>query len=465
MASYKKLGKDIILMTIGSFGSKLISFFFVPFYTAVLTTEEYGISDLVTTTVTLLFPFFSAIICEAMMRFALERDNEPKEVWKVGCRITIIGIIVFLLVSPSILFTIFKPYYKYIVAYFVTYTIHSNISYFIRGINKVKIFAISGIFQTFCIVIFNFIFLLWLKLGIRGYLSALIVATMFSIIYMVLWSGIYKFGCDIVHVDKELQKGMLKYSLPMIPNSISWWIANVSDRYILTAFCGVAATGVYAVAYKIPTIITTLSSIFGRAWKLSAVDNFGSIESKKFFEDVFSKLSALLVLSASALMLLNKPLSSILYRKEFYQAWQFVPVLVMAAVVHAYIEFIGAIYTSAYKTKFLVISTGLGAGINIVFNFLLIPFYGAMGAAIATLIGYLVTWISRSIDSRKIMKLQYKLKRDVVCYIFVTIQILVATKGGRYEFSISLVIFFCILFMMFGEIKHVFCMALKNIRR
>ena len=71
-------------------------------------------------------------------------------------------------------------------------------------------------------------------------------------------------------INKVLIKAMVKYSVPMIPNSISWWISNSSDKYMLTAFCGVAVTGIYSVAYKIPTFLTTFTTIFMSAWQISA---------------------------------------------------------------------------------------------------------------------------------------------------------------------------------------------------
>ena len=262
MANYKKLGKDILLMTVGSFGSRVISFIFVPFYTAVLTTDEYGISDLITTTVTLLLPFFTLTIFESLMRFALDKENDPKDIWKVGCKVEVIGFFIFLLLSPIILKTVLKDYYVFVVAYYATISFHRCVSYFTRGLNKVKIFAIAGTLQTAMISAFSLLFLLVFKIGIAGYLLAHVIAAIISAVYMIVAAKIYRFGFSIRVRNKNLQHKMLQYSVPMIPNSVAWWIANASDRYILTAFVGTAATGIYSVAYKIPTIISALTSIF-----------------------------------------------------------------------------------------------------------------------------------------------------------------------------------------------------------
>ncbi len=449
-------------MTLGSFGSRVISFIFVPFYTAILTTEEYGISDLITTTVTLVLPIFTFTIFEAMMRFPLDGQNDPQKVWKIGWRVETIGFLLFLFLSPIIRVSILKNYYFFVVAYYLAASLNRMVSYFVRGLNKVKVFALAGTLQTAFVVFFSLLFLLVFRIGIAGYLLAHILAAFFVTIYMIVAAKIYRFGFGIGGIDKPLEKQMLAYSAPLIPNSVCWWIANASDRFILTAFAGTAATGVYSVAYKIPTIISALMGIFGNAWKLSAVEDFGSEKSRIFFSDIFSKLTVLMVLSASFLMLINKPLAVVLYQKDFYQAWTFVPILLIASVMHAYSEFFGSIYTTSYKTRFIVISTVCGSIVNIVLNIFLIPSYKGYGAAIATLIGYAVIWLVRVFHSRVIMTIDFHLYRDIICYILIAVQVWIACHSYKLEFLFSGLIFALVTIMMQAEIRELIKMISKR---
>lgn len=449
-------------MILGSMGSKILAFLIVPFYTAVLTTEEYGISDLISTTVTLLFPFFSLIICESMMRFALDKENDPEEVWRIGCRVWLIGTIALILLSPIILLTQLKDYYWFVLLHYISYSVHSCVSYYVRGLNKVKIFALSGTIQSLAIVGFNLIFLLWFKLGIVGYLLARIIGAIISTIYIICAAKIYKYGFSIRKVNPDLRKKMLRYSIPMMPNSVSWWIANASDRYILSAFSGLSATGIYSVAYKIPTLVSTVSSLFGNAWKLSAVNDFGSEESKRFFSDIYSKLTAIMLISSSFLNLINKPLAHILFSKDFYQAWRCVPLLVLASVFHSYCDFLGSIYTSAYKTCFLVISTSMGALINIILNFCFIPKWGEIGAAVATVIGYGVVWIMRVLSSRKIMPIDIHYKRDILAYIIIMVQLVLASNSFKYEYIVSSAFFALLVVIMRKELIDIKSILLKR---
>ena len=451
MANYRKLGKNVLIMTIGSFGSRVISFVFVPFYTAVLTTAEYGVTDLITTTATLLLPLFTLTVFESMMRFPLDQKHDPAQVWQVGCRVEAVGLLAFLALSPLVLLTILREYYGFVVAYYVAMSVNRCVSYYVRGVNKVTVYAVAGTLHTLFIVLLSLLFLLVVKIGIVGYLLAHVIASLLSTGYMFLAAKLYRLPLRGA-ANRQLRGEMLRYSIPLIPNSVCWWIANVSDRYILTAFADTSATGVYSVAYKIPTVISALTSIFGNAWKLSAVEDFGSEKSREFFSDVFSKLAALMVLAASFLLVVNKPLARVLFQKDFYAAWQFVPILLLASVMHAYAEFFGSIYTSSYRTRFLVISTAVGSGVNILLNFLLIPRYQGFGAAVATLIGYAVIWLTRVVHSRRILILRYHVVRDALCYALVIGQAFIACRSYPHEYLLSGAIFVLLLALMHREL-------------
>jgi len=465
MARYKKLGKDVFLMTIGSFGSKLLNFVFVPFYTAILSTEEYGVADLISTTTTLLFPFFSLIICEAMMRFALDKENDPKDVYSIGIRITLSGIVVFLIFSPIILLTPLKVYYYFVLAYYITYSLQHAISYFVRGINKTKVYAFGGVVQTLIVVVTNILFLVSLKLGIYGYLLSHVLGSVVSILYMYVAAKIYKYGFSMHVNDKQLQKKMMAYSLPMVPNSASWWLANAASKFFLTAFIGASATGIFSVANKVPHIMTTMTGIVGRAWKINCVEEFGTEQSRRFFSDAFAKLTNMIILIVSIMLVLNKPLADVLFSKDFYQAWQFVPLLLFSTMMHAYAEFYGSIYTAAYKTKFLVVSTGIGAGMNVILNYFLVPVMGIMGAAISVACAQMAIFLSRLIHSRSIMKIEINWKRDIVCYIILGIQIFIALHMYSGEYIYSIVCCGVIITLLRKEMKEMVIIVVDGVKR
>lgn len=463
MANYRKLGKNMVSLTIGNFASKLLSFFFVPFYTAVLNTEEYGTADLVATTVSLLFPFFSFIICEAMMRFALNKEENPEQIFAIGMGVWGCGFLLLLLLSPILmLFPALREYWVLVVLYYAAYSVNYNIGYFVRGIERVTEYSIGGIVNTVCTIGLNLLLLLVFRAGVKGYLCSFIIANLVAALYQIISCKIYKYRVKPGEFDRDLLKRMLRYSVPMIPNSASWWISNSSDRYILLYFAGASANGIYSVAYKIPTIITMVTSIFVSAWRLSAVEKFGSEESKKFYSEVLGMYITVTVCMSSGIMIINKPFSDFLYSKDFYQAWQFVPVLIVASIIHSYCDFFGTIYTSALKTRMLFVSTLLGACTNIVLNLLLIPRYAAMGAAVATMISYMAVLLVRMIHSRKIIRLKYDLFRDMGCVVLLGVQTVIASMSLKYEFVYSAVLFVMIVLLRKNSIIFVANRFLKR---
>lgn len=451
----KKLGKNIGIMAIGTFGSRILTFFLVPLYTSCLTTAEYGIADLITTTISLLYPLFTVTIGEAVLRYSLDRDIDKKQVFTIGLLINVIGFAVLLLCTP-IWFRIDFLHNNYIffLFYYISYVMYQLFSFFSKGIDEIAIYTISGIFQTVTTILINVIALLILNLGIEGYLLSFVFSNSTAAFIIFIFAHLYRY-ISFEKIQKELLREMLIYSVPMIPNSISWWISNSSDKYILKIFSGATITGIYSVSYKIPTILSVFYSVFMSAWRLSSVEDFGSEESCRFHRDIFEKLFDVLALAAAGIILFNRFLAKILYAKDFYIARVYVPVLVIAVMVHGIGEYFGTLYTSAKKTKMLFYSSLMGAIANIVLNFLLIRKYSAMGAAIATLISYFIIVVFRAIHTRTIMKLPFNYFKISVMSIILIIMCMVQTLELRYSFIMSFFIFVIILFVSYKTVKEI----------
>lgn len=436
-----KLGKNTALMLVGNFASRLLSFFLVPLYTYCLSTEEYGVSDLIFTTVQLLIPLLTLVASEALIRFALDKDLDKSHIFTISSLIFGIGFLLLLIISPFIYkYTPFSEYYCYFLVYYFFSAISLNIQQFVKGLEHISTFVISGIINTLVTIGVNILLLIVFHKGISGYLIALIIGSAASTVFAVVKEKLWKYITRLSNVDNKLWKAYLLFCLPLLPNSISWWISNSSDKYILQFFWGASLTGIYAVSYKIPSIITTLSSIFTSAWQISAVDDFGSEESVKFISNVYNKYSSFYFISSSLIVLVVQPLSSILFANEYYSAWSFSVILIYASIFQSLAAFIGVIYTTAKKTKMIFITTMAGAIGNIILNIILIPQFGAFGAAIATLLSYIIVWFIRLIDSKKIISLNIEVQRDVICYMLLIAQGIITCLSIKYYYVFSYVI-------------------------
>lgn len=454
MGNYKKLGKNITLVAIGTFSSKLLNFFLIPLYTACLTTSEYGTVDVMFVTINLLLPLVTIVIFEALLRFALDHQYDKSTVFMSGIFVSGIGVIVFLLFSPLILlFDSFKDYYFLFVICFIARVVYEDLIYFARGIEEIKAYSLTSIFNTALVLGLNIAFLVLFHLGIVGYMLANALAYTLSAVFLFALSKMRRYFPKNLKFDFRVIKEMATYSLPMVPNSISWWISNSSDKYVLTYFYGTTITGLYSIAYKIPSIINAFSSMFEKAWQISSVEDFGSDASKTFYSDVYYKYASLQLLCSSGVILFANLIARIMFKLEFYNAVMFVPILVIAVMFHSLGAFFGTIYTAAKHTSTLFYSTSLGAVFNIIANFVLIPKYNGYGAAIATLCSYLIVYLFRLVDSRKYLKFEVQYISDIISYLLIAFQALIHFFSFKYGFVFSLCAF---LFLIILRRKFVF---------
>jgi len=466
MNQYQKLGKNIMYITIGNFASKVMSFLMIPFYTSVLTTNEYGIADLMTTTINLISPFFTALICEATIRFALDKDKDKSQVFTGSFTIVTIGFVAMTLFSPFILASNnLKKYYLLFVIYYFAVNLHNLVSQFARGIEKIALYSLSGVFQTVSFIVLNLLFLFYLKMGVIGYILSLVISNLLASIFLSIGCRLKNYLVSLKELDINLIREMLSYSIPMIPNSISWWVNNSADKYFLTFFSGVSVTGIYSVSQKIPSLFAIISTIFINAWQISAVEDFGSSKSRDFYSDIYNQYSSFIVMLASGLICITKLLASFLFSKDFFTAWVYTPILLFAFVFHSLSSFLGSIYTSSKKTRMLFISTMVGAVSNIILNLIMIPLWEGIGAAVATLSSYLIIWIIRLFDTSHIMKLTVKFKRDLISYLLITVEIIFVCLEIPYYLVLSFFIFIIICFINKDFIIKIFDIFIKLISK
>lgn len=464
MQKYKYLLKNIGLLTISNFGSKILSFLLIPIYTAILTTSEYGIYDFYSTTISLLIPILTLNVIEAVMRFSLEKKDKSEEVFMVGFNYLVkSSVIVLLLLLFNRIFNIIPLFNKYSLFFFLLYVLqvlYDLLSQYSRGIEKVKDVAIAGFINSVGIISFNIIMLVVFKYGLVGYFIANIIGLVAPIIYYIFSLKIWK--SINFSKDTKLNKEMTDYSKPLIANTLSWWINNVSDRYIVIYFCGVAANGIYSLAYKLPSILNIFQSIFSQAWTISAVKEFSDKEeTTKFYSKIYNLYNMGMVLICSLLLVFNIFLAKILFAKDFFIAWRYSSYLMISVVFGALSGLLGGIFSAAKKSKTYAKTTSVGAIVNIVLNIILVFLYGPIGAAISTLISYVVVWAMRIYETSKIIKLEINLKKNIFSYIILIIEAFLCELCFKnYYFYFAQII--CIISIVFIYYKDILNLLKKG---
>lgn len=469
----KYLAKNMGLISIGTFSTSLLSFFLVPLYTSVLTTADYGKYDLVNTTVALLMPFLTLSIEEPVMRFTLDNGkNDVRNIFTVGVKHVVIGIVLAgVLIAINHLFGIFQvidDFWPLLLLMYSFTSICNVLIFFARGLERVSDVAISGIIGTLVSIICNIVFLIPLHMGLLGYFLAHIMGTATQSLFVFFRIQCWRYIGSFRDIDKDQENSMIRYSTPMIANTVSWWVNNASDRFIVTWINGVSINGIYSVAYKIPTILNVFQRIFLQAWTISVVKDFDPDDKNGFFSNLYNSYNFLMVISCAVLILLDKPIARILYAKDFYSAWVYVPFLMISIVFAALNGYMGGIFSAVKNSKMYAISTVIGAVVNTILNIVLVYSIGALGAAIATAVGYWVVWIVRRRYMLKYLHIKMHLIRDYMSYILLVIQAIILinlTSDNVALYTIQFGIIVLIAFLYIKELIFVKNKVFSIIRR
>lgn len=458
MNKYRYLVKNIGLLTLSGFATKLLSFFLVPLYTSVLTTADYGTYDLFNTTIGVLLPILTLNIQEGVLRYAMEANSDRKAIVSIGCKylinssaIVALGLGVNWILDIN---NLMRDYGIFFFLMFFTQALSGIVSFYIRGIDRISDLSVSSVIASVVTIGLNILFLAFFKWGLIGYFVANIIGPLIQDIYLIYRGQILK----DVNLGKAYDietKQLLNYSRPLIANSIAWWVNNASDRYIIIFFCGLASNGIYSVASKIPSILNVFQTIFNQAWALSAVKDYDPNDTSGFFSNTYKVYNCLMTIICSGIIVMDKILARILYVKEFYIAWRYVPWLTIAILFGALSGYIGGFFTAVKDSKLFALSTVIGAITNIILNLIFIPIFGALGAAVATSISYFEVFLMRLVQSKKYIKLQIDLVRDIISYALIVIQavmLLVFSKTSLLD-GMGCVLFLLICFLYLKDIK------------
>lgn len=465
---YKYLAKNTLLFTISSFGSKILTFLLVPLYTAVLSTSDYGIADVITATSGVFFYFAALSIHDAVLRFAIDRQEKQEEVLSIGLRVTFTGTGIFLIALA--LFRFWNPvgwpayYFTFLYLILLANCINNCITNYLRAIGKIKQVAIAGIITTAVTILSNILLLLVFRWGIIGYLISSVVGSFVSACYCFLYTGNIVKILFLKFDRKPLRKEMLKYSIPLIFNGIAWWMNASIDKYFIVILCGTAVNGIYAVSQKIPTILSTFTAIFSQAWNLSAIKEFDKEDKDGFFAKTYATYNAFLVITCSGLILVNVFLAKILFSNDFFGAWQFASWLLLSTVFSSLSSFLGSIFSAVKNSRIFSVSTIIAAVVNMIFNAALIPPLGALGAAIATVVSFFTTFIIRWICARKYIIWKQSLAVDILVYALIVLQI-VLERTAHHCYAGQVLIFGLIVCIYFKYMKNIVVVVLRKFRK
>ncbi len=410
MNKKKQFAKTTIIIFFGKVCTQLISFFLLPLYTAYLATEEYGIVDLIQTYVTLFVPIITMELEMSIFRFIIDARGKEKDTEKLisnnfyvlGISLTLFTILYFIVTS-----FVSIPFRFLIWIDVVVCVLSGNFLQIARGFGQTLDFSISCILTGLTTVCSNIILICFCGMQAEGMIISMALANFVCAAYLFVRLKL----AGKIHrklVDHKLLKEMYKYSIPLVPNGISWWIVNVSDRSIIAWVLGASFNGLYAISNKFPTIISSLTGIFNLSWSESASLHINSPDRDEFFSDIANTIMKLFVALGVGMIACMPFVFPIMINSKYNGAYDYIPPLVLATVFNVAICFYSQIYLAKKMSKQVASTTIMGAIINILINVVFIKYIGLYAAAISTTISYFCMFFYRHLDLKKYVKIQYE---------------------------------------------------------
>ena len=413
----KELAKNTVIIAIGKICTQFISLLLLPVYTHHLSTAEYGTVDMVITCTGLIAPILSLQLERATFRFLVDaRENKDlqEKILSTTFATIIPPVLLTATVMPILGLAFNIEYWQYI-ALIIISAIISNIALQIpRGLGNNIHYSVGSMIVGILNGAISIIMTVFLHMGIAGILVANIIAHCAGAMYVFIAMKTYK-QIKLSRRDKKTLKELLRFSIPMIPNDISYWIISISDRVLIYLMLGDAFNGIYAASTKFPALLITVYNIFNMSWMETVSAHAKDADAKEYLSKTYNtiiKLFAFVCMLATAVIPF---VFNIIVGEGFAESYQYVAVLIFGAFFNIVVGMLGSIYIGYKKTKEMARTTMLAAAINIIVNLVLIKFIGIWAAVYSTLAAYAIVTFLRLLSIQKTV--QIKTDWKVFCII------------------------------------------------
>ena len=444
MNKKRQLAKNTIIIFFGRVCTQLISFFLLPLYTAYLNTSEYGIVDLIQTYVTLLVPIITLELEMSIFRYLIDSRGKVKETNKLlsnNFYILSISLTIFSILYIIVSSFVNIPYRWLILIDIIVCVLSGNFLQVARGLGHTMDYAISCILTGITTAVSNIILICYFHMQAEGMIISMALANFICSLYLFIRLKLYsKERTNLGKVDHRLIKEMYRYSLPLIPNGISWWIVNVSDRSIISIVMGSAANGLYAISNKFPTIISSLTGVFNLSWSESAALHINAKDRDEFFSDIINTVLRFFMALGVGMIACMPFVFPLFINSKYNEAYNYIPPLVLGTVFNVAICLYSQIYLAKKLSKQVASTAIVGAIINVLINFLFIKKIGLYAASISTMISYLVMMIYRHIDLKKYVNIKIDKKMIIEAVLMYAFTLIIYYQNNIILKAICLVI-------------------------
>ena len=463
MNKNNELLKNTAIIAFGKICTQLISFLLLPLYTEILTTSEYGTVDLVLTYSSLFLPIVTLALEQSVFRYLIDvrKENERKKEFISTC--LLLCFVTLTCIEASLLY-ISLVLKRNILIYFCLVLFASAISALFlqicRGLGDNIGYSVASFIIAIVQIAFNIFFLVVLKLGASGMMLATFFGNIIGVLYIFFRCKIWKY-VSIKSSNKETLGLMLRYSLPLIPNQLAWWVLQASDKVIVQFFIGIAGNGLIAVANKFSGAYMQFNTIFNISWTESATLHIKDDDAYDFFTKTINSVMILFLCICCGIIVCLPFAFPILINHQYNEAYCLIPIFMLGSLFNVMVSVYGVIYV-AFKDSVEIMKTAIFAAlINIISHLLLIKYIGIYAAAVSTTIGFGVMALYRYFHSRRYLVVKLYKKSLFISAIMLLISFTSYYSGNTYlqvvAFSFVLV---CSIFLN----KNIIIGIIKTIR-
>ena len=406
----KKFMRDLGIYAIGNLGSKLITFLLVPFYTQFITTPaEFGYYDICLTIIFCLTPIVSLQLNDGGFRFLLESESRKRQrgIVTIVYRTLLTNSMILAAVSLVVGFTFDIRYLSYIVIYGIIQSVYETVIQLVRGLGHTKTFVGAAVFNSFLIAGFSVIFVAVLPWGVPGIFIANICAKLVTMVWLEFKVKLIREYFKPSQVERGLLRQLLRYSLPLLPGTLCWWLLGANNRFFIEHYLGLSDNGLYAVAMKFAGTMNILVMIFYQTWQQNAIEQYKSQDRDTFYSKIFNTFillfSAVIIIFSFGLRLNY----SWLVGPEYQTSSRYVYLIALSIVIYGITMLYDLGYQCSKNTHRSLPSVFIGTSVNILCNFILIQHLGIYGIVWSSIITYTVMMIYRAIDTRKYFKITF----------------------------------------------------------
>lgn len=443
----KEVGKHALVFGMGGMVNKVVAFLLLPLYTRLLTPSDYGTMELVNILLVFVLPWFACGLDIAIFRFYYEVKSDDDYRQLVGTAFTSIlsisAVLTIILVSfrsniSDLLFGEAK-YSEYFLYSFIAGFFNANKSVplaLFRAQKRSSRYSLYNIVTFILGMSLNILFLVGFRWGVLGIFRAQAIGAAISCMLLVIDRS-----RDIsLRFSFSEFKRLFKFGMPIAPEGFLYVILTMSDRYIINYFGALSDVGVYAVGFKLATV---LKLFFYAPLALIEAPIIFEVMNRPSARELYSKLLRYFfsggVILALGLSLFSLEILKVMATQPFWSASTVVPLLCLGNIFYGCRVMVGPGLNIERKTYYFPIVMGIAAICNIVMNFVLIPLMGIIGAALATALASSMIFLLRYVISQKYYRVQFEWSRITGIFVLACLTLFVAAYFKMNSLSFSMI--------------------------